>query len=354
MSSYDNHIQSLQSFTNAHGAPGGEQEIASILSDRLSSWGTPSQDRVGSVAFTKGSTGPHIMIAAHMDEVGFRVQSITKNGFIKFLPVGGWWAHTLLAQQVVIKTRKGTKITGVIGSTPVHFLPASERSKVLPLESMFIDIGARSADDVAALGIQLGDYIVPATEFTPLAGKQRFLAKAFDNRVGCAAVADLGDILPHGVDEATLSLAATVQEEVGLRGSATLAHQLQPDFAIILEGTPADDTPGFSPDASQGALEKGVQIRMHDPSAIMSPLLVDLARDVAEEEGINHQLAMRTSGGTDAGTFAYANSGIPSIVLGVPARYIHSHCSIIDLSDYLDMINLAAGIARQLGSQKYS
>lgn len=340
-------VQHLKSFTCAHGTSGFEGEVSSQLEGHLTSWGEKHQDRNGSVAFSKG-LGPHVMIAAHMDEVGFRVQSVAKNGFIKFVPIGGWWAHTLLSQRVTILTKTGQKISGVIGSKPVHFLPVSTRDKVQKMEDLYIDIGVDSSETISELGIQLGDPIVPHSEFTPLSQEGRYMAKAFDNRVGCAAIAQIPELIPNGIDGVRLSLAATVQEEIGLRGAKTLANTLKPDFAIILEGSPADDTPGFNHADSQAILGNGVQIRLHDPSAIMSPYLTDLAIETANKAGIKHQLAVRTSGGTDAGAFSYANEGIPSIVLGVPSRYIHTHNAIIELEDHLAMLQLAIRLATSL------
>ncbi len=340
----------LEAYTNAHGVPGFEEEVAELLRGSLSSWGEKSSDKNGSTAFSKGSGDKHIMIAAHMDEVGFRIQNVNSSGYIKFVPVGGWWGHTLLAQRVIIKTKSGKKILGIIGSKPVHFLPKTERTKVLALSDMYIDVGADSKKEVEEMGIRLGDPIAPETSFSAMSKEGRFNAKAFDNRVGCAALPQVSDLLPDGIKNVRLSLAATVQEELGKRGARSISSVLKPDYAIVLEGTPADDTPGFSSDESQGEVGKGVQIRLHDPSAIMSPFLVDLAINTAEKMNIPHQIAVRTSGGTDAGAFAYANEGIPSIVLGVPARYIHTHNSIIDINDHVAMVKLAVEMSKNLAS----
>ncbi len=335
----------LERYTNAHGAPGFEDEVSAHLAHDLQDWGDIDYDRNGSIAVSRGS-GLHIMVAAHMDEVGFRVQSITSDGFIKFVPVGGWWAHTLLSQRVLIKTEQ-EHILGVIGSKPVHFLPASERTKVQELANMFIDVGATTREEVLAMGIELGSPIVPDTQFTPLANNERFLAKAFDNRVGCAALPLISETLRRDLGS-KVTLCATVQEEVGLRGGKTLSHKLQPDIAIILEGSPADDTPGFNLADSQGVIGKGVQIRLHDPSAIVNPRFAKFAQKVAKEAGIKHQIAVRTSGGTDAGAVAYSGQGVPTIVMGVPARYIHSHNSIIEASDFEAMVNLATSLIEAL------
>jgi len=340
----------LEAFSNAHAPSGFEGEVAELLNQELQHWGECQQDLAGSVAYTKGE-GTHVIVTAHMDEVGFRVQSITSQGFLKFVPLGGWWAHVLLAQRVRIKTATGDYISGVVGSKPVHFLPKQERGKVLSLDALYIDIGVDSADEVASLGIRLGDSIVPDSYFMPAAKEGRFMAKAFDNRVGCAALVQYAEALPEGITGLKVSLAGTVQEEVGLRGAKTLANLLQPEVAIVLESAPADDTIGFNRSESQGVIGGGVQIRMHDPKAIMSPWLVSLAQETATELKIPYQMAVKNSGGTDAGTFAYANDGIPTVVLGVPSRYIHTHNSIIDIEDYIAMVTLAVELSKRLAQR---
>lgn len=342
----------LRQFTEAHGPPGFEGEIRALFVEELEAAGDFSTDRTGSVLCDMGGEGPRVLLEAHMDEVGFRVQSVTSGGFLRMIAVGGWWPHVVLAQQLVIKTRGGKKITGVVGSKPPHFLPKAERGKVMPLESMFVDIGAASRDEVLEMGIQLGDPIVPRTDFEPLARGGRFLAKAFDNRVGMCAVVEAGQRLRTIERRNRVLLAGSVQEELGLRGAKTLASLAKPDVAIILEGTPADDTPGFHADESQAILKAGVQIRMHDPTAVMNPRLADLAIKTAEEENIPFQLAVRRGGGTDAGEIHLAGEGVPCVVLGVPARYIHSHNSIIDIADYQAMVDLSVALVGRLSSPR--
>ena len=149
----------------------------------------------------------------------------------------------------------------------------------------------------------------------------------------------------------TLIACGTVQEEVGLRGAKVAAAKVRPDVAIVLEGPPADDAPGFAKSEAQGRLGGGVQIRMQDPTAIMNPRLVELVVETAESEGIRYQLTMRTSGGTDAGSIRQSNEGVPSVVLGTPARYIHSHNGIIDINDYLEMVKLSKALVRRLDAE---
>jgi endoglucanase len=340
----------LKQLTEAHGVSGFEGEVRGIAAGRLEGLGALSTDRHGSLLCDLGGKGPRVLLEAHMDEVGFRVQAITSQGFLKLIEVGGWWPHVVLAQQLVVKTSSGKKIVGVVGSKPPHFLPEAERQKVMPVGDMFVDIGAASREEVEDLGVRLGDPVAPRTNFEPLARKGRYLAKAFDNRAGMAVMLEAGAKLATMKRTNRVLLAGSVQEEVGLRGAQTLAAHAKPDVAVILEGTPADDTPGFSPDVSQAVVGGGVQIRMHDPSAIMSPALAQLAIETAEKEKIPHQLAVRQGGGTDAGRIHLAAEGVPCVVLGVPARYIHSHNSIIDLADYKAMLDLSVALVKRLNA----
>jgi endoglucanase len=345
-------ISLLQELTEAHSVSGHEDEVRAIFVDELGECGELSADRNGSVFCDAGGEGPRVLVAGHMDEVGFLVQNITADGFIQFLGIGGWWEHNLLSQRVEILTRRGEKVLGVVASRPPHFLPESQRRQVMSMDQMFIDVGAESRRDVLEnFGIALGDPIAPVSAFTALGREDCFMAKAFDNRLGMAGTIQAGQILSQSKHPNRLILCGTVQEEVGLRGAKTAANYAQPDVAIVLEGPPADDAPGFSRADCQGRLGGGVQIRLYDPSAIAHPRLARLAIETAQAEGIPHQVTVRRSGGTDAGSFHVANQGVPSIVLGVPARYIHSHNAIIDLNDYLHLLSLTIALVRRLDEE---
>lgn len=347
----DKAIELLRGLTDAHGAPGFEDEVRSIFVDELEGMGDLSTDGNGSV-FCENKTdsaGPRVLLTGHMDEVAFRVQSITHDGFIKFVTLGGWWPHVLLAQRVKVRTSSGEKILGVVSSKPPHFLPESERNRVLSIGQMFIDVGAKNrADAESNFGIRIGDPIVPQTDFTQMYDNNLFMAKAFDNRVGMACAIQATQELALKGHPNTLIACGTVQEEVGVRGATTAANQAKPDVAIVLEGAPADDTPGFNIADSQGVMGKGVQIRLQDPTAIMNPALVDLVVKVAEEHKIPYQLTVRSSGGTDARAFQLSGTGVPSIVLATPSRYIHSHNSMIDINDYMAMVDLAIALVERL------
>ena len=343
----------LQELTDAHSISGFEDEVRAIFIDELEEVGPLATDKSGSVICAHTNEGPRVIIAGHMDEVGFMVQNITFDGFIQFVTIGGWWNQVMLGQRVQILNRDGEKIHGVIGSKPVHFLPPSQRDTPVPVEAMYIDIGANSRRDVIdTYRIQLGAPIAPLAPFMHMANPNLFMAKAFDNRVGMAAVIQSAQILAEMDHPNDLIFAGTVQEEVGLRGAKTLANFTKPDVAIVLEGPPADDTPGFNLSESQGKLGGGVQIRLYDPTAIANPRLAELAIETAELANIPYQVTVRRGGGTDAGSFHLANDGIPSVVLGVPTRYIHSHNAIIDINDYLAMLTLTVALANELNQSK--
>ncbi len=342
----------LEKLAVAHGAPGAEDRVRQIFSEQLS--GSVSADRTGNVFCIRRGTSesPRVMLTAHMDEVGFAVQNITRSGLIRFIPLGSWWAHTLLAQRVRILTRSGREIVGVIGAKPVHFLSDAERDKVMRIEDMFIDVGAADAEEVKnRLGIQLGDPVVPHSPFMPMAQPDLIMCKAFDNRVGMALLIQTLKLLEMESHPNTVFGVGTVQEEVGVRGATTAGHSVAPDVAVVLEGAPADDLPGTPEDECQGKLGSGIQIRLMDPSAIMNRGLVEKALAVAEAHGIAFQKAVRRSGGTDAKAIHLHGKGVPTLVLGVPARYIHTHNSILHLEDYLSGLRLVLELIRTLDEE---
>lgn len=346
-------IDLLKILSEAHGISGHESEVRKLVVEEMPQHATREADGSGSVLFRHGNTGPKIMIAAHMDEIGFLVQQITDDGFLKIVPIGGWWTHSLPSQQVTVKTRSGRFISGIVGSKPPHLLPDSQKNTLMSIESLFIDVGAENREQAETeFGIRPGDPIAPKTSFTQLENRDKIAGKAFDNRAGLAAMIEASRIICSGEHPNTLLAAATVQEEVGLRGAKTITSlcKPKPDCAIILEAPPADDTPGFALSESQGRQGKGVQIRLFDPTAITNPALAELTEKTAIQSNIPYQLTVRRTGGTDAGAIHLAGEGIPCIVLGIPARYIHSHNGIIDLNDYRAAVSLTVNLVRALDS----
>ena len=337
----------LRRLTLAAGAPGAEDEVRAIVRQEVESVGEISYDRLGSILCEKrgDQPSPRVVLDAHMDEVAFMVQSITREGMLKFVPLGGWWPHVVLGQRVDVVTEKG-KVPGVTGSKPPHFLSKKERTALMDLDAMYIDVGATSDKQASELGIQLGDTVVPRSSFEAMAPKDILSSKAFDDRVG---VGILCETLLHLGGERhpnTVVGVGAVQEEIGCRGAVTASELARPDAGIILEGTPADDTPGFT--ERQAVLGKGPQIRLYDPTAVSNRKFVRFVKSLAEEKGIDIQLAVRRSGGTDAKSVHLHDSGVPTVVIGVPARYIHCHVSLIHWQDYLAACNLVAELVRRL------
>ncbi len=346
-------IALLKELTEAHGAPGDEGQIREIFRRELGEKG--QTDRVGGIFIERKGTAenPRIMIAAHQDEVAFMVQSITSEGLLRFVTLGGWWGHTLLSQRVYVHTSEGKEILGVIASKPPHFLKAEERKNVLTPDLMYIDVGAKDAEEVAAFGIRIGDPIVPASTFEQLQNPDLLLCKAFDDRAGVALAIQATQELADKEHPNTLFATATVQEEMGTRGAKTIPHLINPDVAIILEGTPADDLPGSSKDERQGILQGGVQIRMMDPTFLANRRFLRFITDIADEEKINYQLAVRKSGGTDAREVHLYKTGVPTVVFGIPARYIHTHNSIIHIDDYLNALKLVVAVIQKLDEKAF-
>ena len=306
----------LKELTEAFGPPGHESEIAGIMKKHLRGLGTVTQDRLGSIICKQNGKAdqPRIMMAGHMDEVGFMVKGVTKEGFIKFLPMGGWWGHVLLAQKVRIRTAKGDVI-GVVGSKPPHELQEDERRKVMDLRDMFIDVGATSTFDVKKrLGIKPGDPIVPEAGFMVMSNERLYLAKALDNRFGCALVVDVLRKLSKTPHPNTVYGVATTMEEVGLRGAQTSVASVKPHVAIALDVAIAHDTPGSQSDGDE-KLGGGVGILVYDATLIPNVKLRNLAIDICEKQKIPYHLGTVERGGTDAGRFHVYDTGVPSLVI---------------------------------------
>lgn len=347
-----NKLMSLfKELTEAAGVPGQEEEVRDLMRKYLEPVSEEIvTDNLGSIMAKKTgqANGPKIMLAGHLDEVGFLVTNITSKGYIKFQPLGGWWSQVMLAQRVVIKTRKGD-IVGVIGSKPPHILPTEERNKVVQIKDMFIDIGASSAEEAKEFGVRPGDAIVPICPFTIMNNEKFMMAKAWDNRAGCALAVEVLNQLQGSDHPNVIYSGATVQEEVGLRGAATAPHLVQPDIFFALDVGIAGDTPGMLDDQLPNSkLGKGPLIVLYDYSMVPHKKLLDLVLDTAEEEGIPVQFESMPGGGTDAGKVHLYGKGVPSLVIGFPTRYIHSHASILHRDDFENAAKLLTAVIKKL------
>ncbi len=340
----------LKEITEVNGISGYEGEVRRIMERELKPLSNSVEyDRLGSILGRKKGTAanPRVMVVGHMDEIGFMVKEVTKEGYVKFLPVGGWWGHVALAQRMRIMTAKGA-VVGVVGSRPPHILEPKDREKVMEIKDMFIDVGAQEGFDVAKkLGVKIGDPIIPESQFTIMGNPDLYMAKAFDNRVACAIVIDVMRKLKTARHPNTVLGAASVQEEVGARGAISLAHIGEPDVCIVVDTGIGMDIPpeGFSRPEKLGS---GPSVLVFDGSMIPNLKLRDLVIKTAEQKKIPFHLTYMERGGTDGGKIHVNRSGVPSVVIGPAVRYIHSHNSILSRKDYDNTVKLITELILKL------
>jgi len=327
-------LQLFKFLTELQGASGFEHEVRHFMRKELEKYTNEIvQDRLGSIFGVKRGVedGPTVMVAGHMDEVGFMVTQITENGMLRFQPLGGWWSQVLLAQRVQVMTDQGPVI-GVIGSIPPHLLSDELRARPMDIKNMLIDIGADNKEDAMKIGVRPGQQIVPVCPFTPMANEKKIMAKAWDNRYGCGLAIELLKEVQNEELPNILYSGATVQEEVGLRGAQTAANMIKPDIFYALDASPANDMSGAK--SEFGQLGKGVLLRILDRTMVTHKGLREFILDTAETNNIPYQYFV-SQGGTDAGRVHTSNDGVPSAVIGICSRYIHTAASIIHVDDYM-------------------
>jgi len=337
----------LRELTMLNAIPANEKQVRDYFFAQVKDLATVSYDNLGSIIATKvgKKDGPHIMVAGHMDEIGFIISEITKDGYLKFIPAGGWWGHVLLSQQFTITTTTGATFHAVIGSKPVHILSAEEKLKVVELKDMYFDIGVASKEECEATGIRPGDMATPLIETRHLTNPKYILAKALDNRIGVALAIEVLRNLQGQKHENIYYGVGTVQEEVSLRGAGTAAYKVEPDIGIALDVTIATDYPGGSGDVKMG---KGPALMFYDASMVGHVALREYVIALCDELKIPYQLSYLLHGGTDAGKMHLAHSGCPSIAICLPSRYIHSHTSIIHEDDYENAVKIVTTLVKRL------
>lgn len=351
MAELDNTLKMLKDLTDANGIPGNERAPREVMRKYIEPFADEIEtDNLGSLIAKKvgDANGPKIMVAGHLDEVGFMVTQIDEKGFIKFQTVGGWWSHVMLSQRVTITTRKGEEIIGVIGSKPPHILPVDARKKVVDMKELFIDIGATSKEEAQEWGIRPGDMITPYFEFNVMKNEKMLLAKAWDNRIGCAIAIDVLKALKDIKHPNIVYGIGNVQEEVGLRGAKTSTFKIQPDIGFAVDVGIAGDTPGITSKESTSKLGNGPQIIIFDASMVGHKGLRDFVIDIAEENNIPYQFDAIPGGGTDAGSIHLTANGVPAMAIGIATRYIHSHASILHRDDYENTVKLIVEIIKKL------
>lgn len=336
-------IDLIERLTQATGLSGYEKAIGAMVASSMEGKARVECDRVGNVLCTflgSDPQGPRILIAAHQDEIGFLVSDILETGFLRIFNIGGWNTVTLPSSPVSVVNAEGRHLPGIIGQLSPHFMKKGAIPQVPELDDLFVDIGASSAAEVRQVfHVELGSLVVPVAPFHYIEQTGCIMSKAFDDRIGIAALLEVGNRLVGKAHAATITLAATVQEEVGERGALVLSNYTDADMAIVVEGAPADDVPG-GPGHPQTCVGKGVHVRLFDPTHIGHGGLIGHLRTLARDHAIPIQEAVRKGGGTDAVMLALADRGIASVVTGVPVRYAHSHNCLIQSADFKNLIDL--------------
>ncbi|RIU93738.1 M42 family metallopeptidase [Oceanobacillus picturae] len=350
MAKLDETLTMLKDLTDAKGISGNEKEAREVMQKYISPYADEVYtDNLGGLIAKKtgDENGPSIMVAGHLDEIGFMVTRIDEKGFVYFQTIGGWWNQVMLAQRVTIMGTKGD-VTGVIGSKPPHILSAEARKKPVDIKDMFIDIGASSKEEAKEFGVKPGDSVVPYFEFTQMNNEKLLMAKAWDNRIGCAIAIEVLKQLKDTDHPNVVYGVGTVQEEVGLRGAKTAAHTIKPDIGFGVDVGIAGDMPGVSDKDADSKLGEGPQIVLYDASMISHKGVRDLVLATADENKIPYQYTSIAAGGTDSGSIHLTANGVPSLSITVATRYIHSHAAILHRDDFENAVKIIVETIKKL------
>jgi endoglucanase len=332
----------LERLSNAHGLSGFEGDIRDLIREELESFVDEIRvDTMGNIVATKKGDKPSVMVAAHMDEIGLMCKYIDEKGFLRFVKIGGWFDQSLHSQRVVVHGEKG-RLYGVIGAKPPHVIKEEERKKLIKAEDMFVDIGAKSREEAEALGVKVGTPITLDREFRSLAGGL-VTGKAFDDRAGVCVMIQVMKQLSEIDTTSTVYAVGTVQEEVGLKGAKTSAFDITPDVAIATDVTITGDHPGIEKKDAAIEMGKGTVITVVDAAGrglITHPKVLQWLEETAKQSKIPYQLDVADGGTTDGTAIHLTKSGIPTGVVSVPSRYIHSPVETLSLHDLKASVDL--------------
>jgi putative aminopeptidase FrvX len=345
-------VQLLEQLSNAPGPPGAEDAVRAIMVHAMRPAATApiEYDGMGSVIAQVGSSGPRIMIDAHMDELGGMVRRIAPNGQLTMQMLGGWLDQALPDQRWIILGSKGP-VHAVTGIRDIHVITPAERAAVIPHDAEFLDIGARNPAEAAAMGVEPGDPVVPDSQFLVLNGSDNYLGKAWDDRIGCAVLLEAMQRLARLPHPNQLFFVATTQEEIGLRGAHTAANMVHPDLGFAIEGGIANDQGGH-PEETQVHLGAGPGIFLYDSSAIPNRKLVAFVRGTAKENNIPLQLDLVQGYGDDSSAIQEAGNGAPTLNIVVPVRYTHSHNGVVNRQDFDRTVDLMVDLLQKLDAKK--
>ncbi len=347
----------LQRLADAPGPPGAEEAVRALMVPEMKPFATAPirYDGLGSVIGQQGASGPVIMIDAHMDELGGMVRRVTPNGFLSMQMLGGWLDQALVDQRWMIIGSKGP-VRAVTGIRDIHVITPAERTQAFPRDGIYLDVGAKNAAEVLAMGIAPGDPVVPDAPFAVMAGAgghaPNYLGKAWDDRIGCAVLLEAmrrTAAMPHPNQ---LMYVATVQEEVGLRGGRTAAQTVKPEIGIALEGGITGDQPGSRPEETQVKLGGGPGFFLYDSSTIANRKMVAFTRATAAEKGLPLQADLVQGYGDDSAEMQMTNGGTPTINLVVPVRYTHSHNGLVNRQDFDQMVDLLVAMLMKLDRRR--
>lgn len=344
-------LERIARLSNAYGISGFEDDVTAILRKEAEGLGAVSEDAMRNVYIErKENTGgkPVLMLDAHSDEVGFMVKAIRPDGMLEFTTIGGWVVYNIPAHLVHVLNSEGKYIPGVVASKPPHFMTPEERKAPLELSQLVIDVGSVSMEEVTeSFKIEIGAPVVPDASFYYNEENGVMRGKAFDNRLGSAAVLSVLEGL-QGLDLAVDVVGAIAsQEEVGTRGAVVTAQRVKPDVCLVFEGCPADDTvlPAYQ---AQTVLKKGPMLRHIDARMITSPRFLRFALETAKKNGIKHQRAVRTGGSTNGAPIHVEGKAVPSVVIGMPVRYAHTSYCYSSYEDYENGVRLGTAVAEGL------
>ncbi|HQK62533.1 MAG TPA: M42 family metallopeptidase [Methanofastidiosum sp.] len=328
----------LKKLSEAPGVSGNESRIKRIIIDEVKDFVDEiKEDSMGNlITIKKGKNNFNIMVAAHMDEIGFMVKHIDDKGFISFETIGGFDPKSLGSQRVRIHSSKGD-ILGVIGLKPPHITSQDEKDKALKLEDLKIDIGLNSKEEVESLGIKPGDSITRDISFAELGKENIVSCKSFDNRAGCAVLIEIIKKIKN--PDFTLYGVFTTQEEVGLRGAKAAAYGLDINFALIIDSTTAGPIPKTEIDKVTISLGKGPSIDLMDRGFILNEKVKNLLIKSANDAKVPFQTHI-SSGSTDGAAVHITKEGIPTGVISIPSKYIHSTVEIVDINDLDNTLKL--------------
>lgn len=341
-------LKLLERLANAPGPPGYEDPVRAIMVQEMKPLSAVPlrYDGMGSVVGQLGTSGPKIMVDAHMDELGGMVRRIAPNGQLTMQMLGGWLDQALVDQRWVILGSKGP-VEAVTGIRDIHVVPASERTAVFPRDTLFLDTGARTAEEAKALGLEPGDPVVPDSPFQVLNGTDNYLGKAWDDRIGCAVLLEAMHRLAKLPHPNQIFFTATTQEEIGLRGARTAANLVRPDLGLALEGGIANDQGGH-PEETQAHLGGGPGIFLYDSSAIPNRKLVRLVEDTARDKSIPLQLDLVQGYGDDSAEMQESGTGAPTLNIVTPVRYTHAHNGVVNRKDFDQTVSLLVDVLQRL------